>query len=211
MAQRPVLCRQKTGNRRYRRKTLPRKLDFVDAKKWWKKLGPLYRSNAAREIWLPFMACVLKADLCDGRKMRKQLFTVKDVLKSKVHARLLKEKCQRRGLQSFKDLKPYHFCQWGGPMAKGGRPPAYEEFICPGSCHYFVRLHHWVMQQIEPNAGWVSVMGSKHSTVWDGGNRVYDPAWQWLGFTARHALTSAWPGRAICWLESETEKTTAKR
>lgn len=122
-------------------------MQFVDIQKLWKRLGPIYRSEAAREIWLPEL-------------------NLMSVIKS-----------QRNGFSArlnFEAKAPsdFDFCDWR--YGKPGRKPAYWDFACHGACHWLAPLNIWVAMQTEPNTPWQIVRSEVHSTVWDGKDRLWD-------------------------------------
>jgi len=154
-------------------------MNYIDIKKDWRKLGPIYRSQKAREIWYP--------DMVDYTLQRNEedaeLFKAMGSVGRPIHP-------------NIPETTPSTFdsCDWryANPgCGSRGRKPAYWDFVCHGACHWVVNLHLYVAQQAEPHRPWRIVSSDKHSTVWDGDETLWDGNFLALGISPEEAWNLA--------------------
>jgi hypothetical protein len=74
---------------------------------------------------------------------------------------------------------------------RAGRRPAFWKYTCGGACHWLVNFALRLAMLVEPRTPWRIVTSSRHSTVWDRANTVFDFNWQAMGIDAAECLTLA--------------------
>ena len=55
-----------------------------------------------------------------------------------------------------------------------GRPPAYDQYVCWGGCHWVVNTLLYTACEVYPETDWRIITSDMHSTVWDGGHLFFD-------------------------------------
>lgn len=63
----------------------------------------------------------------------------------------------------------YDSCDW-----RYGRLPLWHQYVCHGACHYVANTLLYVAMVAYPNKAWRIVTSSKHSTIWDGEQTLFD-------------------------------------
>jgi len=62
-----------------------------------------------------------------------------------------------------------------------GRRPAFWKYVKWAACHWLVNFNLRLAMLVKPNESWRILTSSKHSTVWNGGNLLFDFNFQALG------------------------------
>jgi len=148
----------------------PPRLAYYHVGEHWRCLAPLYRSPAARRIWLP--------DMRDYRVIRPD----------------------EAGLDAGRDDRHYRTSSefdsndWRYDaffLGRGTRPirrPAYWDFVYHSACHWLLKLNIWFVTLVEPERDWRVLTSPLHSILWDGGSALFE-----LNFLAlRVSATEAW-------------------
>lgn len=140
-------------------------VDFYPLQRRWRKVGPIYRSDMARAIWLPEMKAYQRQRMSD--------YGVTYAYP-----------------EETPDLRPsdWESSDWRYTCGRRGPEPAYWQYLTHGSCHWMCNLHLWVAVRAESDRPWRIVTSGKHSTVWDGDQTLWDPQFMALGVSA----TDAW-------------------
>jgi hypothetical protein len=73
-----------------------------------------------------------------------------------------------------KGMKPFDFesCDWH--CERRGRRPEYWDYVKHAACHWLVNFNLELAKLVEPKKEWRIVTTQKHSTVWDGGEILFD-------------------------------------
>lgn len=129
----------------------------------WRKVGPIYRSAQATEIWYPEMLAFAAQRCLDygfSFKPPKQL-----------------------------PDSPAYFdtCDWRFFRDKPGPAPAFWDYACHSACHWTANLSLFVAMQAEPDRAWRLVTSNSHTTVWDGQTTLWDTNFAALGVPADEA------------------------
>lgn len=153
--------------------------EYVQAAEHWQKLGPLARSQAAREIWLP--------DMMQFRATR-QL------------------KCWDKigalgwGLTSDYEAapNPAHFdsCDWRTELREP--LPHFLQFVCHSACHWLVNLNLWLAEHYDSKQPWRIAASYDHSLAWNGDTKkpvLFDLNYLGLGISAEEAWEQAIHGK----------------
>jgi len=71
-------------------------------------------------------------------------------------------------------MVPHEFesCDWW--LDHRGRLPAYWQYVKHAACHWLVNFNLELAQASVPNRVWRIVSSEDHSTVWDGGGKLFD-------------------------------------
>ena len=147
----------------------------------WRKVGPIYRSQEAREIWYPAMV-------------------------DRDFQRMEEDNVEIAIPPNTPETTPSTFdsCDWrvadpapGSLRVRRGRKPPYWDFVCHGASHWLVNLQLYVAQQAEPHRPWRIVSSDKHSTVWDGDETLWDGIFLALGISPEEAWNLAVEQRNI--------------
>jgi hypothetical protein len=95
-----------------------------------------------------------------------------------------------------REMNKYTFGRWLDPFKLGDYPadhdscawrfearrqPAFWRYACHSACHLLVNWALELAQLVEPGREWRIVSSQKHSTVWDGGETLFDINFQALG------------------------------
>ncbi len=148
---------------------------YVDIRKHWRRLKPIYYSDEALYIWKP---CMLE-------------FAVMD--------RGFPHEEQAR----HKFPEGYECCDWRYYPPRRGRQPAFWKFVCHSACHWLADLNLFVAMSAWPKEPWRIITASEHTTVWNGDFElpiVYDANWSAFSSTASkagEALLTTWKGRHL--------------
>ena len=151
------------------------KAQHFDIQKHWRKLGPIFRSDAATAIW---QACMWEFG---GHKLGNRGFN-----------------------PDFKGLdvnspSDYESSDWRcdrGP----GRPSAILGFACARACHWVADLALYVAVTAYPSTPWRLLNSAKHTTVWNGcvdKPVLFDINFYCLGISAQKAMKLASQGREL--------------
>jgi hypothetical protein len=134
------------------------KKEYVDIKKYWKKIRPFAESPEATLIWQKDLEKYDTGIRMYGRDMEKNSFD-KDWFNQTSH------RCY---------LKPsdYDSCDWR--CDKIGRSPAFWDYVAHGKCHWLVNFNLYLAQKTFPNKSWRIISSKDHSCVWDGHNKLFD-------------------------------------
>ncbi len=148
---------------------------YVDIKRHWRRLRPVFASDKARAIWEP---CMME---------------------------FAQWRAEERGYtyKPYDDgSKPerYDSCDWRWSGERRGRMPAYWDYACYSACHWVVDLGLFVAQSYAKSEEWRIITSQKHSTVWNGDCQkplLFDINFSALGVSAQDALTLAAKGREL--------------
>lgn len=151
----------------------PSRLAYYAVDKYWRRLAPLYRSAAARRIWLP--------DMRDFR-----------VVRLDEHGIIAGRDDRHYRTPSDFDSSTWRFdSKFMDANARSGNPPAYWDYVCHSACHWLINLNAWVITQVEPDRDWRVVTSPQHSTVWDGRHTLFDLNFLALGVSTAKAWALA--------------------
>lgn len=166
----------------------PRCLEYFSASQNWDMMSPYFKSEDARELWLPAM-CQLWLD------RRSTSRGAHPTSSKSVVVELLR---LPGAPDSEADLLPSHFeaSDWRHNSRQQPRlsrdgdqqiarrectHPTFWGWVCDGACHSLVPLYLWIAQQVEPMTAWRVITSDAHSTVWDGAGRLFDPQFEAMG------------------------------
>jgi hypothetical protein len=76
---------------------------------------------------------------------------------------------------------PYEFesCDWN--CDHRGRHPAFWQYVKHAACHWLVNFTLRLAMLVKPERPWRIITSQKHSTVWDGGDTLFDFNFQAFG------------------------------
>nr|QBK92987.1 MAG: hypothetical protein LCPAC403_01210 [Pithovirus LCPAC403] len=156
-------------------------INYIDARKLWKKTKYLYQSEEATDIWLPSLCKKLNLnphggwDKMDIEELQQNLINI------------------RHDVEDVDGLLPRHFdsVDWRY-FERGSTHPRYWDYVCHGACHFMVELYYWIIIQVLPEHDWQIIHSNSHSTVWNGKDLIYDPAFQALHITAGECFNMAY-------------------
>lgn len=157
------------------------KAKFVDIQRHWRRLGPLFKSEAARKIWAP---CMLE---------------------------FANDRAENSGfafVERFPHTLPSHYdsCDWRfcPEVPRRGPLPAFWDYACHSACHWVVDLCLFVARSAYPKQPWrilySNAAKSNHSTVWNGDLQhplLFDVNFSAIGVSPKEALQLAWHGREL--------------
>lgn len=131
----------------------PNNLKYFNISRNWKILNPVYESDEVKGITIEEMNCY----------------------------RLLINKEYNVPLETgisrvFRYPAEFDSGDWRNYRI--GRPPLYDRWICTDTCHFSVNIHMEVLTQVFPDIPWRIIKTEKHSTIFDGIGRIYDPIYQ---------------------------------
>lgn len=70
---------------------------------------------------------------------------------------------------------------------RSGPRPKFWDYVCIGGCHWLAYLNFFLAKKVEPKRAWRIVSSTQHSTVWDGGELLFD-----MNFLARGVPPEEW-------------------
>jgi hypothetical protein len=97
----------------------------------------------------------------------------------------------------------FETCDWG--VDHRGRRPAFWRYVKHAACHWLVNFSLRLAMLVEPNKPWRIITSEKHSTVWDGGDTLFDFNFQAFGIDPNKCFEDAFekelkPGKYLrCW------------
>jgi len=136
-------------------------MKYVNLQRRWQQVGPYYRCETAKNIWTPEMTAYLYGRGVDYGFPWKY--------------------------KPIESPAAVDSCDWRWGHGRRGPQPGYWEYVCHSACHWIVNLHLWVACHIESQTPWQIVSSDKHSTVWDGKDRLWDGNFLALGVEAKEA------------------------
>jgi hypothetical protein len=77
------------------------------------------------------------------------------------------------------------WCEHRGPM------PRYWQYVKHAACHWTANWALELAQLVEPKRQWRIITSQKHSTVWDGGNLLFDFNFQAMGISPKECFELA--------------------
>jgi hypothetical protein len=96
-----------------------------------------------------------------------------------------------------RDFNKFTFGRWGKKFTHGdlpcefeschwdwehrGRRPAFWQYVKHAACHWLVNFALRLAMLVEPNRLWRIITSQEHSTVWDGGDTLFDFNFQAFG------------------------------
>ena len=72
-----------------------------------------------------------------------------------------------------------------------GRRPAFWKYTASHACHWLVNFSLRLAMLVEPERPWRIVTSSKHSTIWDGANTIFEFNFQAFGIDATECFNAA--------------------
>ncbi|MCC8956185.1 hypothetical protein H8B02_22970 [Bradyrhizobium sp. Pear77] len=94
------------------------------------------------------------------------------------------------GKELREDQYPGHFGIWWRQGVKG-RPAEWWRYVRPGACHWLVNTALRLAKLVEPRRPWRIVKSDRHSTVWDGGELLFEFNYQAFGISADECFAAA--------------------
>jgi hypothetical protein len=178
-------------------------VEYFSASENWKDLSTLFKSDAARELWLPPMC-----QMWLQRRGRAQPARDLHAPDCPAIASVVTELLSLPGSPgTAEQLLPSHLeasdwrhsaRQCADHRRQGPHSPPDPEFwgwVCEGACHALAPLFLWVAQQAEPSAAWRIVTCDAHSTIWDGKRRLFDPNFEAMGIEPAETFRRASAGQ----------------
>lgn len=142
----------------------PQSLSYFPIQKRWRRVGPIYRSDEAREVWLWEMVAFDEA------------------------------RCEERGLdfklpneEEIDFPRYFDSCDWRFCRDKPGPTPEFWNYACHSACHWTANLSLFVAQKAEPKRPWRLVSSNAHTTCWDGSEMLWDTNFMALGVPPNEA------------------------
>jgi hypothetical protein len=96
-----------------------------------------------------------------------------------------------------RDFNKFTFGRWGQTFAYGnlpcefescdwnidhrGKHPAFWQYVKHAACHWLVNFNLRLAMLVEPEKPWRIITSEKHSTVWDGGDTLFEFNFQAFG------------------------------
>jgi hypothetical protein len=71
----------------------------------------------------------------------------------------------------------FDLCDW----QPGGYWPAFWRYVCHGACHWLANFNLHLAMCVEPREPWRILTSQKHSTVWNGGDMLFEFNFQAFG------------------------------
>jgi hypothetical protein len=107
----------------------------------------------------------------------------------------------------IRDFNKFTTGRWGTPFVHGdlpsdfescdwdighrGRRPAFWRYVKHAACHWLVNFSLRLAMLVEPEKPWRIITSEKHSTVWDGGDTVFDFNFQAFGIDPNECFEAA--------------------
>jgi hypothetical protein len=85
---------------------------------------------------------------------------------------------------------PGDFAFWWR-QGKKGRRPQWWRYVSAGACHWLVNTALRMATLVEPKRPWRVITSDIHSTVWDGGDTLFEFNYQAFGVPADECFASA--------------------
>jgi len=142
---------------------------YFDFQKNWRRVGPVFKSPKASDIWFP--------NMIEHQEQRAEEYKIK----FKNYFPRTRYSCPAA----------FDSCDWRFDRNKRGPSPAFWDYACHGACHYVADLCLFVAHTCYPETGWRIITSDKHSVVWNGDvNRpvLFDVNFAAIGVKA----TEAW-------------------
>jgi hypothetical protein len=78
---------------------------------------------------------------------------------------------------------PWDFesCTWRIDKRQRGRPPAFWRYTKHAACHWLVNFNLRLAMLVMPDKPWRIITSAQHSTVWDGGDLIFEFSFQAFG------------------------------
>lgn len=152
------------------------RLRYFPIQKRWRRLGPLFKSEESKSIWLPNMLEYMHQRAHDNS------FTYK----------------RDRDNESFPSC--FDSCDWRFVRDLPGPAPEYWEFACHSACHWVADMCLYVASNAYPDTPWRIVTSDKHSTVWNGCSKtpvLFDVNFSAIGVSPKEAWELASLGRML--------------
>ena len=156
-------------------------MNYLSARKLWRKTKHLYRSEEARDIWLPSLSRMRGLNPHGGwDKM-----DIDELQRTVVE--------YTYDITDVDDLLPRHFdtTSWRY-IQRGETCPKFWDFVCHGACHYMVELHLWVITQVKPEHDWRIIQSDLHATIWNGKDLIYDPRFEAMKISINECFNMAY-------------------
>lgn len=166
---------------------------YVNIQKHWRKLGPLYKSQVARGIWLPNML-----EFAAGRLLN--FFRESGTFSlgflngmARNDEKVSWGRWENITCPQQFDPSDWRHCEWH--KTHRGRSPKFFDYTCFSACHFLVDLHLFVITNAYPELPWRIITSDEHSTVWDGKNLILDGNFLAFGISADKAFEAALYGK----------------
>jgi hypothetical protein len=89
----------------------------------------------------------------------------------------------------------FESCDWRFDRAKRGPMPRYWRYVKHAACHWIVNFALKLAMLAEPGKPWRIITSDEHSTVWDGGDTLFDFNFLALGISADECFKNAIAGK----------------
>lgn len=86
--------------------------------------------------------------------------------------------------------RQFESCDWDWEIK--GRKPHYWQYVKHAACHWLVNANLLLAQLVEPDKDWQIITSSKHSTVWDGEETLFDMNFSALQVDPQEAFDMAY-------------------
>ncbi len=92
----------------------------------------------------------------------------------------------------------FESCDWH--LERKGRRPRFSSYCKHSACHWLVNFTLRLAMLVQPRRPWRIITSRKHSTVWDGGETIFEFNFNAFGITADECFRLAYkkeikPGR----------------
>lgn len=151
------------------------KTRYFDLQKNWRKVGPVFKSESARNIWHP---CI-----------EEYMFF----------------RAEENGYKYKPDPNAecpaeYESCDWAYSEPRKGPKPKYWDYARHAACHWLVDLALFVAMKCYPKTPWRILTHDDHSTVWNGSVEdpvLFDINYKAIGVSSFEAMKRASAGREL--------------
>jgi hypothetical protein len=89
----------------------------------------------------------------------------------------------------------FETCDW--QCERKGRIPAYWKYTKHAACHWLVNFTLKLAMLVMPNQPWRIITSAKHSTVWNGGDLIFDFNFQAFGISPSECFEDAFEGEQL--------------
>jgi hypothetical protein len=85
----------------------------------------------------------------------------------------------------------FESCDWEWSQRKRGRHPAFWKNTKHAACHWLVNFNLRLAMLVMPDRPWRIITSERHSTVWDGGDLIFDFNYQAFGVDPNECFDNA--------------------
>lgn len=97
--------------------------------------------------------------------------------------------CWRRPFVHGDLPSDFESCDWH--IDRRGKRPAFWRYVRHGACHWLVNFSLRLATLVEPQKPWRIITSEGHSTVWDGGDTLFDFNFQAFGIDPNECFETA--------------------